>query len=438
MRFVVSGTVIRRLFLASVFAATIYASPLAWGEDSPPEIPITSWLEGPARQDFPWQVELGKTLLSFQQRHYVQTKVTFRVRDLLKAGISLSDLRLIVRVAREDGRWLPGQAYTHFEPPPGLKKGDQISSFSGLYVRQGSYKVTVIAYDSAHRRGNLWHGDLRVAPLRDDPLPGIERDLPEVEFVPAQPALATPKRGTGGSVVLNPWTLGEGDLLLPVHNGRPVQVDIVTNVSLSAATDSRRSEAPQRDYQLNGAALLQISNVLSQLDLKSGCIRLSTLDVRRQKIYLDRQDVRDVDWVELQQAIASANRATIEAKTLAGEKREPAFLAHYLELLTDPPQDCGTNAAPPLHILILVSDAFIFPNGAQWTTVNRERIPAELCYHLRVVPEVGGQWDEIGKVVRPLHPVRFDFSSSSRFRKTLAHVMAGIEKLSQGERTAVR
>ena len=353
--------------------------------------------------------------------------MTIRVRDLLKTDVSLADLHFIVKVAGEDGRWLPGQSYSHFEPPKGLAAVDQITSFSGLFLRQGTYKIAVIAYDTSHHRGNLWRGSVRVDPLKEDPLPGIERDLPQVEFLEAGREI---RYGKTSIVTFDPWTLGQGDLLLPVKNVRPVQLDIVTNLSLSVATDWRNSEAPDWQYQWNGAALLQISNVLSQLDLNAGCVRVSTLDIRRQKIFLDRQDARNLDWSRLRDELSSVNRVKIDVGTLAGEKHEPAFLTHFLESLSSGPNSCSNKVTNPLHVLVLVSDSFIFPNGTQMSSVQPELVPQGLSYHLRVVPVAGGRWDEIQSVVKPLRPTKFEFSNSSRFRKTLAELIADIEKAS--------
>ena len=418
-----------------LFAATLYlcaAVPASGQNDGPPDHLVDRSLNGPNRQDFPWRVEVSQSWLTFQQRRYVQVKVKFRVRDLLKARVSAGDLHLMVKLAGEDGHWLPGYSYTHFEPPPDLAPSDEINSLTNLYVGQGTYVVAVLAYEDAHHRENLWRGPLQLRPIKDDPLPGIERNLPQVEFLPAaQPIHIGRGRRLGSMITFDPWALGQGELVLPVANSRPVQVDVVANVSLSAATDWHNSEAPDWEYQLNGALLVQISNVLSQLNLHAGCIRLSALDVRRQKVFVDRQDTRTLDWSQLKQAIRAVNRVKIEADILAGEKLEPAFLAHYLEHLSSTPSACPQNGPPPLHILILVSDAFIFPNGAHMATVQPELASTDVFYHLRVVPVAGGRWDEIGSVVKPLHPLKFEFSSADRFRKVLAELITGIENASR-------
>jgi hypothetical protein len=429
----VAGIISRRGLRVFALAGILCAAGPAFGEGNPPpELPIGTWLQGQNRQDFPWHVELGQSWLTFQQRRYVQARITFRVRDLLRAGVSLRDLHLIVKLATEDGRWLQGQSYSRFEPPPGLGAGDEIHSLTNLYVRPGSYGVAVMAYDAANHRGNLWRGPLRVGSLKDDPLPGIDRTLPQVEFLPAALPLRLGRgRGLASMITFDPWALGQGELLLPVGNVRPVQVDIVANVSLSLATDRRDSEAPDWEYQLNGATVLQISNALSQLNLKAGCVRFSALDVRRQKVFADQEDARTLDWSRLRQAIVGLNRNKIGVSTLAGQKHEPAFLAHYLEKLSAAPSPCERDGPPPVHILIVVSDAFIFPNGTERTTVRPEITPVGLCYHLRLVPVAGARWDEIGTVLKPLHPLKVDFSDSVRFRKTLAQMITGIENASR-------
>ena len=425
---VVTTGVIRRGFQACALAVVLcFTAQLRAESNPPPEIPVDNWLDGPDRQTFPWHVEVGQSALTFQQRRAIQTKVTIRVRDLLKNKVSLTDLHLVVKVAGEDGRWFPGQSYSHFDPPKGLGSGDQIKSFSGLYLRQGTYKVAVMAYDTSRHRGNLWRGSIQVDPLKEDPLPGMERDLPRVEFLEAEKL--TPY-GRTSIVTFDPWALGQGDLLLPIKNVRPVQVDIVTNVSLSAATDSPSHEAPDWAYQWHSAALLQISNVLSQLDLNAGCIRVSTLDIRRQKIFVDREDARNLDWSRLRDELSNLDRHKIDIGTLAGEKHEPAFLAHFLEKLSSGPNSCSQGAGNALHVLVLVSDAFIFPNGTQMSTVQPELVSPGLTYHLRVVPVAGGNWDEIQRVVKPLHPAKFEFYDASHFRKTLAQLMADIERAS--------
>jgi hypothetical protein len=433
MQVVVNVAVIRRGWLALAAALILCAPANAPAQSSPPsDVPVENWLHGSDRQDFPWRVRITQPWLTFQQRHLVQVWITVRARDLLHSEVSPNDLCFVIKVAGEDGRWLPGQAYSRFEPAAGLAPSDEIHSVANIYVREGNYAVAAMVYDSRNRRGNLWRGNLHVGPVKNDPLPGMERDLPRVEFLPpVKPLRLGRSRGLGSMITFDPWAIGAGDLLLPVANERPVLVDVAANVSLSEATDTRYSEAPEWEYQLNGGQILQISNVLSQLDLKAGCVRFGAFDLRRQKIFANHTDASRADWTQVGREIRGLDRNKIEAITLARQKQQPAFLARYLEQLSEGSNPCELLGPRPLRILIVVSDAFLFPDRAHITTVQPSRMQEGFCYYLRVVPVSGASWDQIERVLKPLRPFRFDFSDATRFRKSLAQLMRNIESVSR-------
>jgi len=386
------------------------ATPVRAEEELPADFPVASWLGSPDRRDFPWRVELSHPWLTFQQRHAVRTEVTIRVRDLLAAGLSLTDLHFMVKVADQDGRWLPGQSYSHFEPPREISAAHRIRSFTGLLLRPGRYTIALMVYDTAHHRGNISRLAVEVTPLKQDPLPDMEHDLPRLQFLERDQMVAYQRMSFA---TVDPYALGDGDLRLPVRNAGPIVVDIVANLSLSVTTDSPASEAPDFFYQWNGGKLLQISNVLSQIDLQAGCIRISALDVRRQRIFLDRRDAAHLDWSQWKEQVTGMRRATIDVGTLAADKQQPAFLARFLESLSAGPS-CVQE--PAGRVLILVSDALVFPNGTRMTAVLPERMPEVRAYYLSLVPVAGGRWDEIHNVLKPLHPWHF----SSPIRGTSA------------------
>lgn len=426
MQVVVNEEVIRRGLRLAILAAAVFG--LCKADDTVPsnEIPLADWLRASDRQDFRWQVRVGQPWLTFQQRRLTQVEVSFRVSDLLKAGISLPDLYFVVKLGTEDGKWFKGQSYRRFVPPPDLKPSDGVRSLANLYVAPGTYRVVVMAYDALHRRGNLVRQTLRVPVLKDDPLPGLDRDLPKVEFLPPANPMRIGRGRFQALLTMDPWALGSGDLVMPVATTRPVIVDVVANVSLSEVTNLRHSEAPEWSYQINAATLLQAGHVLSQLDLKNGCIRLSMIDLRRQKIFVDHEEVPALDWAKIRHKLETLNRNKIDVAALAGQKQEPAFLAHYLEGLWTAPYGCQLSGPQPTHVLVMISDAFVFPNGARMTTVDPLRMPGSEAYYVRLVPVVGGRWDEIKSVLNSVRPVQFDIANSREFRKVLAHLMASM------------
>jgi hypothetical protein len=422
-----------RVGAAIVILSAVISSSASSGvanEAPGPSIPLESWLQGPDRQDFSWHVNVGKAWLTFQQRQAVQVHISFLVRDLVNAGLSSQNLYFAVLVAGRDGRWIHEASLRIFEPPQDLQPSDTVHSLHSMYVRPGTYRIAVVAFDGVNRRGNLWRTDLSVPPLRDDPLPEIDHNLPEVEFLRPEHLLQI-NRGYGTPVIIDPFSFGSGELDLPVKNTRPLVVDIVANISLSETTNTRRGEAPEWRYQLNAGYILQIANVVSQLKLNGGCVRVSALDIRREKIFADHEDAGHLDWRQITHELEVQNRSKIDVGVLAEQKQLPSFLAHHLEGLFDAPSPCRSSIESPLHVLIVVSDAFLFPNGAHLVTVETSHASGAQCYYLRVVPIRGARFDEIDNVLKPLRPRRFDFSDPVKFRKYLAHLVTDLETISR-------
>lgn len=396
------------------------ASPL-------PEIPVQEWLQGPARKDFPWDVRVLPPILTFQQRHLVRIVATFRAGNLRKAGVSPVGLYFVMKLAGEDGRWLPGDSHRslqlRYEPAP----GDFVRSLFGAYVQPGRYRIALMAYDPRTHKGNLWRGGVRVPPVNGDPLPGLERKVPPAEFLRPSPPIPGAR---GWLLSYDPWDFGQGTLALPARNAYPLAVDVVANLSLSDATRSRHAEAPDWVYQLNAVIVTAISHVISETSLESGCIRLSAMDIARHELLADREAARSFDWSRIRLALDTMDRSKIDARTLAGEKKTPAFLADYLAQLAADPSPCGASGGlPPKRVLIVVTDAFIFPTGTEMVQAHPTSAWAR-CFHLELVPVVGPHWDQIGTVLKPLNPVRLEVSTPVGFRKALAHLIHDMEKLS--------
>src|SRR5258708_15782507 len=167
-------------------AAHLHGPAFAQTSEALRPLPIDDWLGGPERQDFPWKIHLFAPRLTFQQRYLVQVRANIDTRVLQNAAPG-ADLHLLVKVSDDRGHWLSGENYNHFSVPPDLNDETEIEFDSGLYLRPGSYSIAVIAYDSVSGSGNLWRRPLRLQPLKDDPLPQMDRALPRVEFLPAFP-----------------------------------------------------------------------------------------------------------------------------------------------------------------------------------------------------------------------------------------------------------
>ncbi len=392
-----------------------------------PEIPVEEWLQGPARRDFAWDVRLLPPILTFQQRHLVQVVATVRADSLRKAGVSGAGLYFVMKLAGEDGHWLPGDSHRRLQLRSEPTHGDYYRSLFSVYVQPGTYQIALMAYDSHTHKGNLWRGGVRVPAVNNDPLPGLERNVPPVEFLRPAPPIPGAR---GWLMSYDPWDFGHGALTLPVRNALPVEMDVVANLSLSDTTRLRRSEAPEWVYQVNAAIVAAISHVISEISLQNGSIRLTAMDLSRHELLADRQETRLFDWSRLQFAVNTTERSKIDAQALAGEKKTPAFLANYLAQLGGDPAPRGASGGlPPKRVLIVVSDAVVFPMGTEMLQAQPTSAWSQ-CFHLELVPVVGPHWDQIGAVLKPLNPVRLEVSNPAGFRKALAQMIRDIEKIS--------
>lgn len=259
------------------------------------------------------------------------------------------------------------------------------------------------------------------------------------------------------------WTWARESFFLPVDNVRPLQVDVFVNFSRGEVVGqyvSSDHDFPGYDFvvpnPVGPPAMFKIAHVLSQLRLRSGCVRLSAVDILRQQWIVDRRDVKELDWREMRRqvelnynsdllasgghvlALAGTKNqlppvtgAKIDARTLAGQRQTPARLAQYLEQLETESSPCATGNDAPLHILVVVSDSFAFPDEIQVSPVDRSRFPEGRVFHLRAMPEGGATWDQIGSILKPLEPLRLDFDNPTQFRTALAHLILDLEQASR-------
>jgi hypothetical protein len=426
MRFIVKAAVTRCAACVS-FAVIIFCirSPASTDHDPPPEIPIQQWLQAPDRHDFHWKVTIEPAKLTFQQRHLQEIESTFSVGKLLKAGVSLSDLHFVVKFAAGDGNWFPGQCYSRFKPAPDLRTGDQIHSFASVYLRPGKYRVAVMAYDGLHRRGNLWTNHFEVPAVKDDPLPDMDRDLPQIDFLPDVQHLDIQANEHTSS---DPWAFGNGALRLPVDTETPVQLDVVADIAPSLGK-------PTQLYRWNAAFVMQISEALSQIDLKNGCVRFSAISLLGQKTYLHGEDAHKVDWDNLRRVLEQrerdnqVNRAMVDVSTLTAPKPAPDRYARFLDQVLAGTSTCDLGQQPLRHVLVVVSDALPFFTDMETAAVQPQSLPVAECYHLELDRTVGGvRSDQMERLLKSLHPTQVRFKRTTEFRVALAHIISGIKR----------
>ena len=414
---------IRTVFLILIGVLALSSTNKSSGQDVPA---LTSHVEqrlrGQDRNGFPWKVRLLAPLLTFQQRHIAEVRAIVRTEDLEKSERERAIL-FTLAVGDEQGHWIKQANATTLEIPANFPGQQDIIFSEGIYVRPGNYVITVMADDSAFGKVNVWRSPLRVPPLKDDPLPEIEMHIPRVEFAPDIPKNAPEILQVIGGI----WPMAQVTAPLPVENKRPVLIDLVLNIagSFSVTIRTGRGSVPEVQTRLSLVnAVLEAGNVLSQLTLKSGCVRTSVVNIRGMQVIVDRQDPSMLDWGQLQEPIWKAGSHTIDVGSLQNRNQQSAFLHDLLERIMSDYGPCSTRFDNSEHILALVSQDLTFPAG----TILRKLDPGKnkdcRFYFFQLDPGMPALGDTVYGMLKPLQPHRLRFDSPQTLRQAVARFLA--------------
>jgi hypothetical protein len=380
-------------------------------------------LRGPERADFRWQVRVVPPRLTYQQRNLVEVRVTV---DGAALRVKPTDLRFLVKVADQDGRWLPGADINDIQVPADVGKKQEIRYVMGMYLRPGTYTVGTVLHDGGTDAWNVTRKEVRVPEVARDPLPGLDRDLPEVEFlreVPRDSDLPPaslvpawirrrwpPANGPRGDQT---WALGAGRERLPVGNTRPLQVDVVLNFS---SGDNRRTpQGAAMLYRQNAGALLQIGSVLSHLGAAGGCVQVHGVDVLRMKKIFEGE-AAGADWKKISHTVYGADRTTVDVATLAGQKQASAWFAGYLRALFAA-NACGAGE----RVVIVVSRDMEFASGTKL-----ERLGEKDCNCRMFYLEIPGfnLLDELWTMLKGAGARHMKAGNPREFREALAEIIS--------------
>ncbi len=407
--------------LALLIAITLSAR----GQDAKTSFSVQSWLEGPDRRDFPWEVRIDPPTLTYQQRFLLE--VTAAVDGSVLRQKPYRHFTIIVKLADKDGHWLPGDDETDYAVTQPTGPIDQLRFYTGVYVRPGDYRIAVLMYDSAHQEGNVKHVTLHVPAPKHDPLPELARDFPAVEFPARIPGMSDAPIHDPG------WSLGQGVEHLPIANSRPLRIDLVLDVSEVDAVpwadgSVRRGAIAEAQYQGNLTTTLAAGSVLSHLQPARGCVHVSALDMTRTQILLDRRDPASVDWAKLQLDLANAHHEQIDVDTLERQGQRSAFAAKFLTEVATGPGGCAGGPESADRVVILLSHPLLYPKHTLVTPVTTEQCPGCRFVYLRVTQFRVEYADPYKEMLNPLHPRMVHFLTPLEFRSVLSRLIVELKE----------
>ena len=404
---------IQSLCAAILLALCSAAVAISADKETPP-FDVDQWLNGSTSGEIPWQVEINEPSLTLQQRYLVEVRASIDGSRLRSSHLH-RNLHFVVKVADADNRWFPDYNYTRVGVAPGIDKWNQIEYASALYLCPGRYTVALIVYDDALNIGNIHRKRLTITRPRRDPLPELDRDFPEVEFI--SDASQEPI-----------WPLSASREWLPVKSNRDICLDIVVNISTAYAYSAYwRRETWIFDYKENASRAMQISSVLSHLGLSSGCVRVSILDISRMKTLFDREDAASFDWQKASEIVLKQDWHVIDSDILRSQTQISAFLFDRLNrILQDDTHAAG--ARPPLKAVILVSCELPFAAN----TIIEDVVPQDpsvtrfFYFCINASSDVS---DDLVKMLRRAKPRRFLIEWPPSFRKSLAALLRSLETI---------
>lgn len=421
------GVTVVRMALCCLLAGLALAVPLPAVQDPADvqagreTIPFDAWVAAGERRQIPWKISLREQRMRADLRLTSGFTVTVPARELNRLG-SQHELFLLACVADQQGNWFDSYGLLKQKIDQPLPSGQDVSLAMSFVVRPGHYKLTLILYDRVTGLRSLTTLPLRIHPVRNDPLPNLYRDLPAVEFAPL---------ATGVDRFLEPKVASR--LWLPVEAHGSPRIDVLMNFGLSGqgagpGGDNRRLWILARTLRL-----------FSQLQAPPGALRITGVDASARRMLFVLDDMRNIPWDTVRNALDATRIGTVSADSLAGRERNAWFFRDTIDHLLAPATAAGetpvgtgesspaaSGSADAKRVLIVVSNPVDFSR-------TDARLPrAEdcncrvfyFCYRFVDIAAV----DDLGGLLSPLKPRRFDLYSPEDVRKAVAAVLREIHQ----------
>lgn len=367
---------------------------------SRPNIAVEELVKGPDRAEIPWKVKMLPPRLMYQQRFLVQMKA--RIPADAISGTNRV-LHFVIKAQTEDGQWLKDEQYNNYPVPANLGKGQDIEYATGVYLRPGNYTLALIAYEAKTNKTNVIHKAVRVERVKNDPFPELDTLIPQVEF-----PVGFPQQDVGDDRISDGelFPIAHQDHWVPINNKVPIQLDIVLDVSRGGA-------AGDEYYRRYVGLVVQIGNVLSHMEVESGCIRVSVTDILRMKTIFDRTGENTLDWDKFEQQVEKYDQNTVDAGVLANKKGPARFAQRFFRTLYSDQGRCGAVR----HYVILVSANWRLPSVS-----GEERLGAEDRERATLFWLTGPAWEggpHLSDVVKPAEPRQLTIGRPQDFRKAI-------------------
>lgn len=387
-------------------------TPLLSAEDKAPpldlrSIPISDWLNAGEHTELPWTFTVRQPSLRIDQRIEISYAARISGKDLNRSGKS-HELFLVNRLSTPDGEWLNEPRIVRHTLEDQLPNNVQAEFTIRVVAQPGEYTLWAVLYDRKTGKHNLAKRRIHVPEMHGDPLPELYRRMPLVEF---------PETNDSND---NAFGFVNSQLYLPVHNKRPLQVELISMLSPPEQWTGR-----SRVMRVHNDDTLGALSALSQLDLSEGSLSITGLDLVRRQIMFEQHDFQNVEWSSLMNAMKKAQSPNITAAALQGSKNNGAFFRDFLNqrLASESPTGDG------MRVIIVVTSSRLFESGSDLRPVQIEGDCNCRLYYLRFRLNVNDVFDQLERFMKPLRPRIFNLIGARDLRKAIAEIVDDLGRL---------
>lgn len=375
-------------------------------------VPFDRWLAGGEQAQIRWTVGVSAGALFDHQRLRAEATIQVDGKELVKRR-GEGQLLMLVQFNDSEGRAYQAHGTLDLQNVTEAAGAQYFVYTQDVLVLPGEYRISLALVDTATGEHSFARRMLRVAPLKNDPLPGAWRDLPPLEFLPA---VDPPDK----------WFLPSltGRLHLPLETRRPVRIELLVNLTPSEeqASASRRLQNP------NLGVLISALKVISQVEVRNGSLDVAVLDLTRRRVSFEQNNVRDLDWPQLKASLKEADSNLIDVRSLENRKQNAEFFAaevsRRIEAAAGP---LGQQSGEPLRIFIVLSGPMVFAYGEHPQPIHPANNPNCRVFHIRYhsLP-----------MLRVLPPLPTRSPSGRRGGVSASRTMSGVQADSQHAQTA--
>ena len=370
----------------------------------PKEIPLMEWLAQPDTNQIPWKVYVPKPELRMDQRYELAYAVEVS-RKNLKWSSGPEELRYISGISDENGKFL-------VEPKLGgqvfdvVDKIDRIRFTDCAFLQPGNYVLWIALSDKNSARHNVVRRKIHIPEFSADELPNLLSSSPAAEF---------PEFVRNGQRTL---PRAGPRFVLPVKNQTSMNVDVISTLSPADQWAGRVDIVRWIDNRVAYAAA-----ALSQIQPSSGSVSTVALDLVNRSIPFQQRDARQLNWSDLASALTlSLEDYKVRLPALEALKQHGTFLRESIS-------ERLAMQSSQMRVLIFVSGSLSFERGSEASPIKLEGDCNCRAYFVRIRITKDDVFDDLEKVIKPLHPKTFDVLTPRDFRDALADIIADLGKM---------